>query len=114
MKETTQAELTNYCCPVCNSQMLSYHGDRVTATNGVTLRCEDSTCKTPENVEGHGRTVARAYEVVLAKYAGARMDIEVTESETEPVEVEAAKPVVKRGRGRPPKSKAVESEELPL
>ena len=58
------APVTDYVCPLCNGQLVSYTGSR-----GITVRCEnpcDPDCH--ENPEGFGSTIKAAFEILKQKY----------------------------------------------
>lgn len=113
----------SYNCPICNSAMLKLYGNKMHPGEpnfGITLRCIDSKCPTAENVEGHGKNEARAYDVVLAKWAGRSLEQDEVNEEipAESKVVEVTPPVKHGKRGRPPKKAlpvvAAEEEPLPL
>jgi len=116
MKQTKMIE-SDYCCPICNSQLVIEWGDGIHKGDkafGGFLTCiaPRAKCSTPENVRGHGNgrseatILSNAYKIIMAKYTGEKIDL----SEEQPVEPEVEEaPVVievKRVRGRPPKNKA--------
>jgi hypothetical protein len=81
-------EQTDYCCPCCFEQLTQAFGNQLNPGNekyGVMLYCEkgDPTGRThPQEVAGHGKTVKDAYDVILAKFTGAKYEV-TTEAETE-------------------------------
>jgi hypothetical protein len=103
--------------------MICFTGNRVNDA-GYTIWCTHPapTCPCNENVEGHGRTVARAYEVACAKFGGSKIEMEASEEQPVGTEEAVASPITEpkpigtpKKRGRPAKVKAVKSDEdLPL
>lgn len=57
---------TNYHCPLCNSEMVSFPGS-VMRKDGVTLWCESKNCSAAE-VFGYGKNLEMAYKVITDKY----------------------------------------------
>ena len=53
---------------MCSGLMVSIPGDSLNEKNGVTLRCENAECPTFENVYGHGKNEATAYEIACLKF----------------------------------------------
>jgi transcription elongation factor Elf1 len=59
---------TTYSCPLCNNLMMSIPGTVVNAHDGITVFCNGPNCPANENVQGHGKTEAGAYEIIIQKY----------------------------------------------
>lgn len=73
-----QPILTNYICPLCDAQLISVEGcPQLPEFGGVSLYCPSLKCPAQECL-GHGRTIGRAYEIILSKYAG-KKNTELTE-----------------------------------
>ena len=68
MNMSIEKTSTKYQCPICQGFMVSFPGDSVSLTNGVTIRCENNQCNTFENVYGHGKNDAVAYENAKLKF----------------------------------------------
>jgi transcription elongation factor Elf1 len=66
MKETTI-----FKCPLCETVLTVLNGSK-NSTTGVTVRCENATTCPAQEVEGYGKDVKAAYEIVLQKYAKGR------------------------------------------
>jgi len=69
---------TDYCCPICNTQLNRQYGNSVHPNDpdfGVGLTCpqgDPDGKKHPQDVSGHGKTEKEAYSVILAKFATPR------------------------------------------
>lgn len=114
-------------CPLCQSAMWKSYGTQVFPNNpdhGVSLSCRNWNCPAQE-VAGHGKNEERAYEIVLAKFTGSRINLneasdDLVETPEPKAVIEVATPVKHGRRGRPPKAlkslPVVEAEEevLPL
>ena len=87
MKQKQNKE-TDFCCPLCDTQLVAQPGDTMHPNDpvfGLTLFCPSLKCPAQE-VSGHtikGKE-KDAYNVILAKFAGKR--IETAELEEEPAE----------------------------
>lgn len=57
----------NMNCPLCNSQLAQCQGSQLSPTDGVTVWCPSHECPAQE-VFGHGKDAAAAFEVVKEKY----------------------------------------------
>ncbi len=84
-KDSVSYVMTDYCCPLCNSQLARFEGaPRNPNFGGVTLACPSLKCPAQE-VFGHGRSEKSAYSTILSKYANDRQArTEVEEDEPTP------------------------------
>lgn len=58
-------------CPICGGIMKTVPGNLIDVKNGVTIFCDnnaDAGCLPYENVFGHGKTEADAYDAAKAMY----------------------------------------------
>jgi C4-type Zn-finger protein len=80
-KDTIKREMTDYCCPLCDSQLVRIEGSTgMPNFGGITLMCPSLKCPAQE-VMGHGKNEKNAYSIILSKYTGKRISVEDTEEE---------------------------------
>jgi len=80
MKRKTQK--TDYCCPVCDCQLLSVTGDSLNPLNGITLYCpngDPDAKKHPQEVSGHGKNEKIAYDIIRMKFTNAKVEVNTEE-----------------------------------
>jgi len=59
---------STYSCPLCNELLNSVPGTVFDTTDGVTLFCNGHNCPANENVQGHGKNEASAFDIIKQKY----------------------------------------------
>lgn len=77
-------EETDYCCPICDAQLQRIFGNQMFPNNpayGVTLFCmngDPSGKAHPQEVSGHSKTEKDAYNIILAKFTNAKVELTTT------------------------------------
>ena len=77
MKSKTNLPIsTDRCCPLCDTPLSLQYGNQIHVGDsnfGVTLYCPQRSCPADE-VSGHGKNESIAYDIILAKVAGKKLE----------------------------------------
>ena len=89
MKKTKSNQNNYYCCPICSVPLSIEWGDGIHRNDksfGGSLFCPSIKC-TAQEVKGHGNgkseqtILTNAYEIIMAKMTGAKMNFSADETD---------------------------------